>query len=206
MRAQVIGGLRVRFARWLQSKSSQTEPHQFFAAIHIADYRVSRDEVCQLRERAGAQKLQAVGREFRLGQKPFAVQQPEYNRHQRLRDLRRCGQQAALCRVGSPLPLPNGTPVRVEPVAAGDFLPADQGRNDTSWNDLKKSRRCELVDREIDGTLLPDEATELAILQRQMLAERRRLAAVPLEELRRLHQELLATRWPVEVYGQPQAL
>jgi len=70
--------------------------------------------------------------------------------------------------------------------------PAEQCHDDTDWNDLKNARRCELVDREIEGTLLPDEAAELAVLQQQMLAERRRLAPVPLDDLRRLHQELLA--------------
>jgi hypothetical protein len=59
------------------------------------------------------------------------------------------------------------------------------------WSEAKNARRCALVDREIDGTLTPEEATELAILQEQMLRERRKLAPVPLEDLRRLHQNLL---------------
>jgi regulator of protease activity HflC (stomatin/prohibitin superfamily) len=78
---------------------------------------------------------------------------------------------------------------RITPVNA---LAAEKCRDGSAWNDLKNSRRCELVDREIEGTLLPDEAAELAVLQQQMLAERRRLAPVPLNDLRRLHQELLA--------------
>jgi hypothetical protein len=60
------------------------------------------------------------------------------------------------------------------------------------WTEAKATRRCELVDREIDGTLTPDEAVELEVLQQQMLQERQRLAPVPLDELRRLHPELLA--------------
>jgi hypothetical protein len=37
------------------------------------------------------------------------------------------------------------------------------------WSEAKNARRCALVDREIDGTLTPEEAAELAILQEQML-------------------------------------
>jgi hypothetical protein len=48
------------------------------------------------------------------------------------------------------------------------------------------------VDREIDGILTPEEAAELRVLQEQFFQERRRLAPVPLEDLRQLHQELLA--------------
>ncbi|HQU45845.1 MAG TPA: hypothetical protein PK867_23725 [Pirellulales bacterium] len=84
----------------------------------------------------------------------------------------------------------NGKPVaRIMPV---DAPAADEGQEGTARDGQKNARRCELVDREIAGTLLPNEATELAALQQQMLAERRRLAPVPLNDLRRLHQELLA--------------
>jgi hypothetical protein len=48
-----------------------------------------------------------------------------------------------------------------------------------------------LIDRAIEGTLTPSEAAELERLQEEMFQERRRLAPVPLEDLRRLHQELL---------------
>lgn len=78
---------------------------------------------------------------------------------------------------------------RITPVHAAA---AETGKDGTDWSDLKNARRCELVDREIEGTLLPDDAAELAALQQQMLADRRRLAPVPLNDLRRLHQELLA--------------
>ena len=60
------------------------------------------------------------------------------------------------------------------------------------WTETKNARRCELVDREIDGMLKPEEAAELAMLQEQFFKERRRLAPVPVQDLRRLHQELLA--------------
>ncbi|MBY0457435.1 MAG: hypothetical protein K2V38_08880 [Gemmataceae bacterium] len=60
------------------------------------------------------------------------------------------------------------------------------------WTVAKDARRCELVDREIDGTLTPVEADELALLQAEMLQHRRRVAPLPLDEARRLYQELLA--------------
>ena len=90
---------------------------------------------------------------------------------------------------GSVVELNGKAVARITPVNAA---PAEKCKDGTAWNDLKNARRCELVDREIEGTLLPDEAAELAKLQQQMLAERRRLAPVPLNDLRRLHQELLA--------------
>lgn len=83
----------------------------------------------------------------------------------------------------------NGRAVaRVTPVAA-----AGNGEQDDAgpWTEARNARRCVLVDREIDGTLTSEEAAELAVLQKQMLRERRRVAPVPLEDLRRLHQELL---------------
>ncbi|HEV3079576.1 MAG TPA: hypothetical protein VGY66_07345, partial [Gemmataceae bacterium] len=61
-----------------------------------------------------------------------------------------------------------------------------------TWTEAKNNRRCALVDREIDRTLTPEEAAELAVLQEQFFKERRKLAPVPLEDLRRLHQDLLA--------------
>lgn len=90
---------------------------------------------------------------------------------------------------GSVVELNGKAVARITPLNAAT---ADEGPDGTAWNDQKNARRCELVDREIEGTLLADEAAELAVLQQQLLAERRRLAPVPLNDLRRLHQELLA--------------
>ncbi|MHB8970925.1 MAG: hypothetical protein ACYC3X_01160 [Pirellulaceae bacterium] len=59
------------------------------------------------------------------------------------------------------------------------------------WTDEKNERRCELIDKDIEGTILPFEKRELDELQRQMLAFRRKLAPLPLREAQRLHQELL---------------
>ena len=59
------------------------------------------------------------------------------------------------------------------------------------WDAAKDARRCELIDREIAGTLTTEEAAELRSLQAAMLRYRRRVAPLPLDEARRLHQELL---------------
>jgi DNA-directed RNA polymerase subunit F len=61
------------------------------------------------------------------------------------------------------------------------------------WTDAKNERRCELIDRKFDGPpLTPTESAELAQLQEEMLRYRQRVAPLPIEDARRLHQELLA--------------
>jgi hypothetical protein len=90
---------------------------------------------------------------------------------------------------GSVVELNGKAVARVTPIQPN---PAKIHQANAGWNDAKNARRCELVDRDIDGTLLPNEVDELRVLQSQMLEERRRLAPVPLDELRHLHQELLA--------------
>jgi hypothetical protein len=61
-----------------------------------------------------------------------------------------------------------------------------------AWSEAKNARRCALIDKEIDGTLSAGEAVELHLLQREMLAHRRKVAPLPLAEARKLHKELLA--------------
>ena len=63
---------------------------------------------------------------------------------------------------------------------------------DEHWTEEKNRRRCELIDLEIDGTLTAAEAIELHRLQNEMLRYRRRVAPLPLDDARKLHQELLA--------------
>lgn len=63
--------------------------------------------------------------------------------------------------------------------------------NDADWTDEKNDRRCELIDKDIEGTIRPFERRELAVLQQQMLAFRRKNAPLPLKEAQALHQELL---------------
>ena len=40
------------------------------------------------------------------------------------------------------------------------------------WTDAKNERRCDLVDKKIDGSLSPEEAVELEALQAEMLRHR----------------------------------
>jgi hypothetical protein len=59
------------------------------------------------------------------------------------------------------------------------------------WTDAQNSRRCDLIDKEIEGTITRAEAQELHALQQAMLRYRRRVAPLPWEDARQLHQELL---------------
>jgi hypothetical protein len=63
---------------------------------------------------------------------------------------------------------------------------------DEPWSEARNDRRCDLIDRKYTGTLTPAETVELAQLQEQMLRYRQRVAPLPLEDARRLHQDLLA--------------
>ena len=61
---------------------------------------------------------------------------------------------------------------------------------DEPWTDEKNHRRAALVDKQIKRTLTPVEAVELADLQDQMHRYRDRVAPLPIEDARRLHQQL----------------
>jgi hypothetical protein len=79
------------------------------------------------------------------------------------------------------------------PIACMVPVPPDNGaRTSEGWSEEQNARRCALIDREIAGTLSPEEAGELAWLQEEMLRHRRRVAPLPLADARALHQELLA--------------
>ena len=89
---------------------------------------------------------------------------------------------------GSVLELAGRPVARMLPVSAGSNGAAV---SDNEWTDAKNNRRCELVDRKIHGTLTADEVVELDDLQQQMLHYRDRVAPLPLDYARKLHQELL---------------
>jgi hypothetical protein len=88
---------------------------------------------------------------------------------------------------GSVFELNGHAVARVVPVGEESGV-ADNGED---WTEAKNARRCKLIDREIKGTLTLEETGELARLQQQMLAYRDRVAPLPLEATRRLHQELM---------------
>ncbi len=76
-------------------------------------------------------------------------------------------------------------------VFAAEETADGNGEDDGPWTDAKNARRCDLIDKEIDSRLTPAETRELQDLQRQMLRHVDRVAPLPLEDARRLHQELL---------------
>ena len=81
----------------------------------------------------------------------------------------------------------NGEPfVRVLP-----FPRSNGSVSDNEWTSAKNQRRCDLIDREIDGQLTPDERVELEELQQELRRYVNKVAPLPLEPLRKLHQELL---------------
>jgi hypothetical protein len=61
----------------------------------------------------------------------------------------------------------------------------------SDWSAAKNSRRCDLIDKEIAGTISQDERLELDILQTEAVAHRDRVAPLPIEGARALHKELL---------------
>jgi hypothetical protein len=82
-----------------------------------------------------------------------------------------------------------------EPVAC--VMPPPKNTNGApgdlhNWTEADNTRRCELIDRKYAGSLTSREAEELTELQQQMLRYRDRVAPLPLEDARRLHQDLLA--------------
>jgi hypothetical protein len=60
-----------------------------------------------------------------------------------------------------------------------------------TWTEQKNARRSELIDKEIDDVLTPDEAVELRQLQEEMLRYQNKVAPWPIQTARQLHQELL---------------
>jgi hypothetical protein len=60
-----------------------------------------------------------------------------------------------------------------------------------AWTEHKNQRRCHLVDKDIEGTISQAEKAELAHLQAELLAYRRHVAPLPLDDLRALQQQLL---------------
>jgi hypothetical protein len=88
----------------------------------------------------------------------------------------------------------NGSVLELEGRAVACVVPVVEERVEANgaWSEAKNTRRCELIDKEIDGRLSAAEAVELHRLQREMLAQRHKIAPLPLAEARKLHQELLA--------------
>lgn len=62
---------------------------------------------------------------------------------------------------------------------------------DPAWTAAENERRCDLIDKDIDGQLSPDERVELDELERRLELYVDAVAPLPLKPLRKLYQELL---------------
>jgi len=62
------------------------------------------------------------------------------------------------------------------------------------WTEEQDERRCELIDKDIAGTITAQEQTELAELERQANHYYETVAAPPIEGARQLPRELLNRR------------
>lgn len=81
----------------------------------------------------------------------------------------------------------NGRPVvRVMPAP-----PSSDEADETEWTPAMNHRRCDLVDKRLAGGLTPAEDVELARLTAGLRKFVNRVAPVPLDEVRKLHQQLL---------------
>ena len=78
-----------------------------------------------------------------------------------------------------------------KPLARVFPVPPPSDSTDPEWVPAKNHRRAELIDRKIDGIITSEERAELANLQEQLRRFVDRVAPLPLEPMRKLHQELL---------------
>ena len=86
-----------------------------------------------------------------------------------------------------------GSVVELNGLAVACVVPVSPAPEENGdWTQAKNERRCDLIDKEIDGTLTPAEAVELQALQQAMLSYRNKVAPLPIAAARRLHDELLA--------------
>jgi hypothetical protein len=70
--------------------------------------------------------------------------------------------------------------------------PTSHRTNGEVWTLEMNQRRCALLDRKYDQGLTTEEEAELALLQDAMYRYVDRVAPLPLDDARRLHQELLS--------------
>ena len=85
-----------------------------------------------------------------------------------------------------------GSVVELNGLALACLVPVSLASSDKgTWNEAKNERRCDLIDKEIDGTLTSAQAVELQTLQQEMLKYRNKVAPLPIAAVRKLHEELL---------------
>lgn len=69
--------------------------------------------------------------------------------------------------------------------------PSPAVRQASEWSDALNDRRIELIDKDIEQTITPEERVELAELQQRAVAFRDQAAPLPIEGARQLHHKLL---------------
>jgi hypothetical protein len=69
-----------------------------------------------------------------------------------------------------------------------------QSNGDGEWTTERELRRRDLIDKDIAGTITPQERVELAVLDRQGNQHYDRIAPRPIEGAMRLHEQLLQKR------------
>ena len=88
-----------------------------------------------------------------------------------------------------------GSVLELDGQAVACIVPPPHSKNGAAgadeWTDAKNVRRAELIARKYAGGLASPELVELAGLQEAMLRYRQRVAPLPLDDARKLHQELL---------------
>lgn len=66
-----------------------------------------------------------------------------------------------------------------------------RSQDDIAWDDNQNQRRCDLIDKQIDGTISDEEQFELLSLHARLRQHLDKIAPVPLEGARKLHAQLL---------------
>lgn len=80
-------------------------------------------------------------------------------------------------------------------IAVTQFVADDvTGATSGNWNEEKETRRGELIDKDIQGVITPDERVELAALTREGNQHYDNIAPRPIEGAIRLHQQLVHRR------------
>ena len=90
---------------------------------------------------------------------------------------------------------PSGSVLEVNGQSIACFMPtvnSTNGSPETEWTDAENERRVALIQKKYANGISPVEHAELAILQHAMLRFRQKIAPLPLDDARKLHQELLA--------------
>lgn len=90
---------------------------------------------------------------------------------------------------------PGGSVLELNGHAVACVVPPPKSTNGAvlpEWSDAKNARRVDLIKKKHADGLSPAEHVDLAGLQDEMLRYRQKVAPLPIDDARQLHQELLA--------------